>query len=80
MGFNSGFKGLIDCTHQTIVNILVSVVSSLTWWSELKELSSVLYRHFLRTIPNILDDWLTVHHSITFLSPTCCTKFLFIYI
>jgi len=27
-----------------------------------------------------LDDWLTVHHSITFLSPTWCTNFLFIYI
>jgi len=28
-----------------------------------------------------LDDWLTVHHSITLvLSPAWCTKFLLIYI
>jgi len=27
-----------------------------------------------------LDDWLTVRHSVTFLSPTWCTNFLFIYI
>jgi len=28
-----------------------------------------------------VDDWLTVHHSITLIwSPNWCTKFLFIYI
>jgi len=34
----------------------------------------VLYKSF------DLDDWLTVHRSITFLSSTWCTNVLFIYI
>jgi len=43
------------------------------------DLFVLVYLSCLLSIAN-LDDCLTMHHSITFLSPTWCTDFLFIYI
>jgi len=95
MGFNSGFKGLISSTcfehypaHLQEVLFLIVYMRSLV--SSLYQMTTLfLYNFFylfvlvylpcLFSIAN-LDDWLTVHHSITFLSPTWCTNFLFIYI
>ena len=66
-----------------VIVYMRSLVSSLSAGDclvhRLRKISVLVYLSCLFSIAN-RDDWLTVHHSITFLTPTWCTNFLFIYI